>query len=334
MVVLGLDVGKDSLAAHLLLQAPLPAARLSSVPNTPAGFATLMRFAQRHGVQPDALHVVMEATSVYWEHCATALHHAGCTVSVENPARIKYFARSVLRRGKTDAMDAEIIARYGATLPPTAWRPPDQQSAEAKMLVRERASLVVTLGQERNRHHALRHRSTTSATVLALVEQRIALLEQQIAVLEDTMQTLLEAHERLGPQLQLLLSVPGFGLLSAASVLAETDGFAAITSGAQLSAFCGIAPSPHESGTSVHGRGRISKTGNAHLRRTAYLAAMGAAHSHGRLGEFYRHLRAQGKPPKVARIALARKLLRVALAVVKSGRPYEEAYQRVGLVAT
>lgn len=328
MVVLGLDVGKDSLAAHLLLEAPAPPARLPSVPNTPAGFATLLRFAGRHGVYPDTVHVVLEATGVYWEGCATALHHAGCTVSVENPARIKYFARSVLRRGKTDAMDAEIIARYGVTMPPATWRPPDQNSNEAKLLFRERAALVVTLQQERNRRHAMQHRSAASATLLTLVEQRIKLLERQIDALENAMQAIVEGHPRLGPQLRLLLSVPGFGVLSAISVLTETDGFAAIETGSQLSAFCGIAPSPHESGSSVHGRGRISKMGNAHLRRTAYLAAMGAARSKGRFGEFYRHLRSLGKPPKVARIALARKLLRVGLAVVKSGRPYREEYER------
>ncbi|MFC3832884.1 MULTISPECIES: IS110 family transposase [Deinococcus] len=328
MVVLGLDVGKDSLAACFLLPAPSGAITLPAVPNTQAGFKALLRFAHQHDVVPADLHVVMEATSVYWEECATALHEARCTVSVENPAQIKYFARSILRRGKTDCMDAETIARYGATRPPKAWHPPDQHSTELKLLVRERTALTTTVQQERNRRHAMEHRSTSSPTLLTLVDERIELLEQQIKAIEAAMKQLLAGHARLEPQMRLLLSVPGFGFLSAVSVLAETDGFSAIETGAQLCAFCGIAPSPVQSGTSVRGRGRISKMGNAHLRRTAYLAALGAAHSHGRLGVFYQHLRLAGKPPKVARIALARKLLRVGLAVVKSGQPYQEDYQR------
>ncbi|MEF2279394.1 IS110 family transposase [Deinococcus sp. YIM 134068] len=327
MHVLGLDVGKDTVFAHLLLVDGAHHS-LAAVPNTATGFDQLLRWAGKHRASPPEVHVVMEATGVYWENCAHHLHKQSCTVSVENPARIKYFARSTLRRGKNDAMDAEIIAQYGLKMQPKAWTPLSPALQELKLLIRERSALLVTLNAEQNRLHAMNHRTTASTTLVGLIQERVAFLKTQVEALETAMHGLVEPNPVLCEPLHLLMTIPGYGFLTAASVLAETDGFALIETGTQIAAYAGIAPAPFESGSSVQGRGRISKVGNAHLRRTAYLAASGAKHSKGRMGEFYRHLRAAGKPPKVALIALGRKLLRTGLAVVKSGQPYQEAYPR------
>lgn len=326
MHVLGLDIDKDTVFAHLLLTDGAHQS-LAAVPNTTAGFQQLLRWAGKHTASPAELHVVMEATGVYWEKCAQHLHEQDCTVSVENPARIKYFAHAMLRRGKTDKMDAELIAQYGVTMSPKTWTPPGPALHDLKLLVRERSALMVTLNAEQNRLHAMNHRAAASTTLVDLIQERVAFLKTQVEALETAMRELVEGECSLCEPLSLLMTIPGYGFLTAASVLAETDGFALIETGTQLAAYAGIAPAPFESGSSVQGRGRISKVGNAHLRRTAYLAASGAKHSKGRMGEFYRHLRAGGKPPKVALIALGRKLLRTGLAVVKSGQPYQEGYQ-------
>ncbi|WP_425386931.1 transposase [Deinococcus aquatilis] len=144
--------------------------------------------------------------------------------------------------------------------------------------------------------------------------------------LKTTNRALICSDDTLCKPFKLLTSIPGFGLLTAASVLAETDGFALLETGKQISAHAGIAPSPFQSGTSVKGRGRISKTGNAYLRRSAYLAALSVTRNKGHLGDFYRRLRATGKPPKVALIALGHPLLRTGLAVVRSGQRFSETY--------
>ncbi|WP_026299119.1 IS110 family transposase [Deinococcus aquatilis] len=327
MHVLGLDIGKDSIFAHLLL-VDGRCHSLAAVPNTAIGFEQLLQWARKHQVGGAELHVVMEATGVYWESCAQHLYDQGCQVSVENPARIRYFAHSKSRRGKTDAMDAELIAQYGATMSPKVWQPPSPALHELKLLVRERSALLVTLNAEQNRLHAMNHRADAGTVLLGLIQQRVAFLKVQVQTLEKAMHALVGAHTSLSEPLHLLMTIPGYGFLSAASVLAETDGFALLETGTQISAYAGIAPAPFESGSSVHRRGRISKVGNAHLRRTAYLAALGAQRSKSRMGDFYRHLRAEGKPPKVALVALGRKLLRTGLAVVKSGQPYQEAYRR------
>ncbi|WP_407543087.1 IS110 family transposase (plasmid) [Deinococcus radiomollis] len=329
MVVVGIDIGKDVLFAHLRAAEGSPAftpCALPSVENTVAGCAHLLQWAASHGNPPSDLLVVMEATGVYWETCALTLHQAGCHVSVINPAQIKLFARSVLRRGKTDTMDAEIIARYGVVMQPSVWEPPLASVEELKVLVRERETLLETLTQERNRLHALQHKARNMTTVVALVQQRIDLLKEQITALDHATHTLVSMNKGLSESLNLLLTVPGYGFVTAVSVLAETQSFRGLQSGRQLSAYAGIAPAPNQSG-SMTGTAHISKTGNEHLRRTAYLAAVGAMKCKGPVGQYYRQLRARGKPAKVALVALGRKLLGIGFAVVTSGQPYDDKFE-------
>jgi len=335
VVVLGIDIGKDVFFAHLRAAEgcpPFTPCALPNVENTVAGCAQLLCWAASHGHASAELQVVMEATGVYWETCALTLHQAGCRVSVINPAQIKLFARSVLRRGKTDTMDAEIIARYGVVMQPSPWKPPLASVEELKVLVRERETLLQTLTQERNRRHALQHKARTMTTVVALVQQRIDLLKEQITALERSMHTLVAMNTELSEPLKLLLTIPGYGFVTAASVLAETQSFLGLHSSRQLSAYAGIAPAPHQSGA-MTGPAHISKTGNEHLRRTAYLAAIGAMKCKGPVGQYYRQLRARGKPAKVALVALGRKLLGIGFAVVTSGRPYDEAFESKRMAA-
>jgi transposase len=326
MHVLGLDIGKDTVFAHLRLEQGAHHA-LNDVPNTRQGFDRIIRWAAQHGARVAELHAVMEPTGVYWERCATHLHSLGCRVSVVNPLAIKYFARSNLRRGKTDALDADIIARFGETMQPRAWSPPSDALRSLKQLLRERRALVATLTAELNRLHASQHRLQSDELVVALIRERIALLRSQVKTLGAAMRALISSDPILERAQDLLLSVPGFGFISAVTVLAETDNFALLETGEQISAYAGIAPAPFESGSSVHGRGHISRLGNAHLRHIAYLASLAARRSP-RFGAFYDQLRARGKPVKVALVALGRKLLRTALAVVRSGRAFDEGYVR------
>lgn len=153
------------------------------------------------------------------------------------------------------------------------------------------------------------------------------LLEKQMQPLEEAIRDAFARDPALQAQLDLLLSVPGFGFIAAATVLAETNGFATLEDGHQVAADAGLAPVPNQSGLSNR-KGSISKVGNAHLRRIAHLAALGARNSNSRFKAFYESLRERGKPPRLALVALARKLLRVGLAVVKSGQPYQPTYQR------
>ncbi len=330
MFVLGVDVGKSELYARLL-QIPepgkaIPLGTVRSVPNTVKGHEQLLAWLKKF-TSGEEVSVVMESTSVYWERVAITLHELGCRVSVVNPAQIKFFAKSTLRRGKTDKLDAELIARYGAVMHPARWMPPEADLVELHALLHARDNIVELQVVEAGRHHAMDHQYQPSSKALGFCEARQALLSQQLVQVNEAIHTLVHASAPLQTNVTLLQSIPGIGPLTAALLLVETMHLGQMENSNQWAAYAGLSPVPRQSGNFT-GRTHISKIGNARLRRAFYLCALTASRMKNALGDFYRHLTGQGKPKKVALIALARKLLRVAFTVLKSGQKFNPDYRR------
>lgn len=332
MYVLGIDVGKTEIYVRLVERCPGGPPKIigkqKSFDYDEKGLDELTAWLSSMLIVFSDVHAVMEATGVYWERCAFYLHRMGFVVSVVNPAQIKYFAQSSLRRGKTDSMDADIIARYGATMALKRWEPPVAELENLKLLVHERDGLVKELSQAKNRRHALNTREQPDKLVQKLTEDRIAFLKGQVEAVDQAMRERVAANTALNEQVKLLQSVPGFGFLTSLSILVETAAFSTMETSRQLAAYAGVSPAPHQSGA-MNRRGRISKIGNPRLRRIVYLAAVAATRTKTKEKAFYQRLREQGKPGKVAVTALARKLLCVGFAVVKSGKPYDPLYVRL-----
>lgn len=325
MVVLGIDVGKSELYACLLR----PEGRVvrEVVSNTPEGHVRLQQWLEAQEPVVEETTVVMEATGVYWERVALHLHLAGYQVSVVNAAQIKFYAKSTLRRGKTDKMDAELIARYGEKMRPARWMPAEREQEDLRALIHERDAVISLITLEKGRQHALDHRERAQPLVIELGQARLALLEQQRASLERALDACIAESYGLSKQVRLLSSIPGIGCLTAAIVLAETKHLRDIQHSRQWASYAGLSPVPRQSGAMV-GRCRISKIGNGRLRKAFYLSAVTASRLKNPLGDYYRRLVAAGKPKKVALVALARKILRTSFAVLRSGVDYDPAYQR------
>ena len=261
----------------------------------------------------DTYHVVMEATGVYWPGCALVLHEAGHQASVVNPAQVKLFAKSLLRRGKTDQMDAELLHLYGERMVPKAWLPTEEVYDTLKLLTREREDLVKQCTMVKNQRHAHTHRHRCPDTLLTLLDERLALLQKHIQQLDSMMEDLCQEH--LPEAFASLRSIPGVGLITACVLLGECEGFTHATSPKQVTSFVGMNPAPNQSG-SFRGHTPISKIGSPLVRKTLYLATLQAA-QHSVFKAFYERLLAKGKPNKVARIAVARKLLVIAVTLVQ-----------------
>jgi len=252
MIVLGIDIGKRELLVRMQENrdgAVQILGKRGPFANTPAGYQELTAWMLKRVT--GEVQVVMEATNVYWERCAHHFHDLGYRVSVVNPAQIKYVARSVLRRGKTDAMNAEIIARYGLVMQPGCWAPPSTVLMDLKTLTREREAVLARRTQENNHLIALRDAHHVADMVLTLAQQRLDLLDRQLASLDAALHELVEADAALAQQLKLLLSVPGFAYTSAATILAETVGFSRMETAEEISAAAGMAPSPQQSGSKM-----------------------------------------------------------------------------------
>lgn len=312
---LGLDISKLKFNACLLCEGGK--LRHKVFPNNPEGFARLPEWLGGQGGAQ--AHACMEATGAYGDSLAAYLHAHGHAVSVVNPAQIKAYARSVLSRTKTDRVDASLIARFCAERRPAAWTPPAPELRESQALVRRLESLIGMRTSEENRLSS----GIAVEAVRASVEGLPAHLAEQIKKTEALIRDLIGQHPSLKRQSELLDSIPGIGETTAAALLAEVSDFSQYQSARQVAAFAGLVPRERQSGSSVRGRVRLSKIGNARLRRALYFPAITALRCSPFFQAWAKGLRDRGKSKMAIIGAAMRKLVHLAYGVLKTGRPFD-----------
>lgn len=322
---LGLDLAK--LKFNACLARAGGKLRHKVFPNTAAGFAQLSDWLTSQGV--GRVHACMEATGTYGDSLAAYLHERGHAVSRVNPAAIKAYAQSRLSRTKTDRVDAALIAGFCAERRPPTWAPPAPELRELQALVRRLESLVEMRVMEENRLSS----GVTVEAVRESVEQLIAHLAEQIRRTETLIRDHIGRHPGLRQKRELLDSVPGIGEATAAVLLAEVPDIKEYRSARQVAAFAGLVPRERQSGSSVRGRVRLSKIGNARLRKALYFPAVTAL----RCSPFFRQwaegLRARGKSKMAVIGAAMRKLIHLAYGVLKTGRPFDPEWAQKAKIA-
>jgi transposase len=312
---LGIDVSKSQL--HMvLLQNEKPAAR-KAVNNNAHGFEQLASWLKNR--KCGDLHACLEATGIYGEAIAEYLHDQGHTVSVVNPVQIKAYGRSAMVRTKTDDVDALIIAEFCKAQRPLAWAPAPLEIRKLRALVRRRETLSEMITAETNRLE-----SALSTEVRNSITSHIEFLKRSLKELEDEMKDHLNSHPAVRDVVDKLDEIPGFGPLTAMKVVAETNGFSVCETSRQIVAYAGLNPRHYQSGN-VSRRGRISKVGNASLRKALYFAALSAKRHSQYFRPFVERLEAAGKRPKVIITAIMRKLLVLAHALVSNGSRFNPA---------
>lgn len=317
----GIDVAKDTLAVALVGPAK---PRQVTVDNTPAGHQRLITWLTKQHLT--IVRVCLEATGIYGDDVAQALYDAGYVVSVVNPARIAAYAQSQLQRNKTDAVDAVLIATFAQREQPDPWVPLDPAIRELRALLRHREALIA----QRLAEHQRRQLANHPAAVTAALDAHLAFLDDQIAMINQHIRDHLDQHPDLRRDHALLTSIPGIGPQTAACILAETGGLQRYPDGAALAAYAGLTPRQYRSGSSIHRKTRLSKVGNAGLRRGLYMPALVARQHNPVLRAFADRLAERGLAPKAVIGAVMRKLLILAFGVVKSGQPFDPAYRMVG----
>src|SRR5918997_3627818 len=301
----GIDVAADSFTAAWLPVGGTPSPAFAA-DQAPTGYAALQRRLRATAAPPAATLVVLEATGTSWVALAVALHEAGYRVAVVNPRQAHHFAKAQLRRAKTDALDAQDLARLAAALRPSPWTPPPAVYHEVRQRLVARDALLAMRPQARNQRHGLLQWPVVVEGVRRQLDELIADLDRRIAALEAEIAAVLEASD-WADSLACVTSAPGLGLITAAWLLVSTLNFTLCSGPEAVTAYVGLAPMARESGRSVRGRARIGHDGHARLRTALYLATLSAARYNPAIKVFYERLRAAGKPPKVARCAAARK---------------------------
>lgn len=314
---IGIDISKAKLDVALYRDGCYQEATFD---NNRDGYRKLVNWLKKR--RASQVPVCIEATGHYGEAVAAYLDERDYPVSVVNPARIKAYGESQLQRNKNDKQDARLIAHFCATQQPPSWTPPSPAEKELRALVRHLENLKADRTRELNRKQA----AVASDVVLETIEAHIAFLDGQIAELEQRIQEFIDQDPKLRQQQELLTSIPGIGDHTAASFLAEIPDVTRFDSARQLAAHAGLTPRQHYSGSSVHRRSRLVKTGSARLRTLFYLPALAAIRYNPIVAALADRLAARGKKRMTIVGAAMRKLVHLVYGVLKHGQPFDANY--------
>lgn len=299
--VVGVDVSKASLAI-----AVHPSGDRWTSETTPGAIEDLVTRLQTYGPQL----IVMEATAGYELPVAAAAAAAGLPVAIVNPRQVRAFAQALGRTAKTDAIDADVLALFGARVQPAPRAVVDADTRALAGLVTRRRQLLEMLGAERRRLD----QAPATGPIPRDLRHHIRWLERRVAEVDDDIGTAVQHSAIWRVHEDLLRSVPGIGPTTARTLLAELPELGRLDRRA-IAALVGVAPFNCDSGQ-FRGRRRIWG-GRASVRASLYMAALVASRHNAVLASFYRRLRDLGKPAKVALVAVMRKLLTILNAMIK-----------------
>ena len=315
MTYIGIDVSKDSFVAAYPAKSGYST---KTFKNTTSGVRQFISSL------PKGCHCVMESTGNYSMLLLYLLQQVNITVSMENPQKIKHFARAMLSTTKTDEIDAKLIALYGEKMEPTPYKIP----SESIILLKQKRTVLKQLKKQllmmTNLQESMAVLPKQDPTSKASIEQTIKFLRKQIAKMEEEITNL--SNKEYKRQMNLLTSIKGISNTIASALIIATGGFTYFSNAKQISRFWGLCPTYQQSGTSVNVKGHINRNGDTYLRSQLYVAAVSSTACNSACRETFVKMKERGKAGKVAIIAVANKLIRQAFAVVTNNRPYVDGY--------
>lgn len=305
-VVVGIDVSKDRLDVCVL-----PGGDLFVVSRNAAGLSELAERLKGLSVRV----IAIEATGGFETVVAASLASSGLPVAVVNPAQIRHFAQALGKRAKTDPIDAFVIARFAEATKPDV-RPLDDEATQLlSALITRRRQIIDMIVAETHRE-----RSVTDKSLKKSIAQLKMALERALSDIDTKIDEQIRSSPLWKAKEDLLSSVPGVGPITARTLIADLPELGRL-SPKQIAALAGLAPYTRQSGK---WRGKaFTSGGRSSVRGVLFLAAMAACRYNPVLKAFRKRLLDAGKPPKVAIIAMARKLLTILNAMIRENQPWQ-----------
>ena len=316
--VLGIDVAKNELVVCLGRMYDDWTPELygyKTFANSAKGFATLILWVNKNTDEVIPVRFTMEATGVYHESFAYFLNDNGYEVSIVLPNKISNYVRTLEIKTITDKTASEAIARFGLERKLDIWQKPRNIFKKLRQITRERGQIVEERTTVKNQLHAEQVEAEPNKSSVKRIKERIKMLNKQ--------------EKETATLVLLICSIPGIGLLTAAIILAETNGFELIRNKRQLTSYAGFDIIEKQSGISVKGKIRISKRGNKYLRKVMHLPALAAIkHDERFKAVFVRSVSKHGIKMKAA-VTVQRKLLEMTFTIFKSQLKYDKNYLKI-----
>jgi transposase len=308
---IGIDVSQDHLDAYIR-----PASIHQRFSNTPEGIAALIAWARPCAAE----RIVFESTGPYQKVAVGALLAEGLPAVVVNARQVRDFAKAMNYLAKTDKIDAAIIAHFAEVAITTVRPLESQEILDLRELSDRRGQLVHMLAMEKNQRHTAKV-AHASPKVLKSIDKHVAFLEANIRDLEKRMDQLIEGSAAFKARNDILQTITGIGPQVSRTLIAFLPELGQYNRQA-ISALVGLAPFNDDSGT--HSGQRHIRGGRTKVRLGLYQAAIAAIRHCPRMKAFFAALKARGKASRVAIIAVARKILVLANALIRDGKSYVE----------
>ena len=313
--IVGIDVSKKDLSITMILSDKNYYCNIS---NDAKGFKCFSQWLKTHKIQK--IMACMEATGRYSLDFADYLFSKKHEVSIVNPACINAFAKSKLSRHKTDKVDSKIIAEYASKSELKPYIPTDPAILELRSLYNCIQNLE---NQYRQIQNYLDERKHLSSAVIKVYEKLSYNLLKETEKIDEKIDDLLENNPAIKKDINNIQTIPGIGKKTAVAVISSLSNIRDFKNARQLAAFAGLTPREYQSGSSIKKQGKISKMGNAQLRKALYLPAMSAMQHNILMKDFANKLKLKGKRGKVVVVAIMRKLLHIIFGVIKSNTPFD-----------
>lgn len=326
----GIDVSKDILqvcVAVIDTQGKTTVKGSSKISNKLSAFQTLLTWVDKHcKVKELPIRYVMESTGVYHEQIAWYLFNRDLGVSVVLPTKAKHYLRSLGNKSKNDRIDARGLAQMGLEQNLALWQPLSKEIYTMRMLTRQHQRLQELKNQSLNQKHAIMHSQLSDKFIINQLDKLVKLYDQQIDQISQQINILLDKEPALKTKIEQLCQIKGLGLLSVATIVAETNGFTGFDNVRQLVSFAGYDVVENQSGQRV-GKTKISKKGNSRIRRILFLPAFNAV----KYGEpscqaLFKRIFERSQIKMKGYVAVQKKLLTLCFAVWKNNTAYDPLY--------
>lgn len=319
---IGIDVSKHKLDVCWLRDPQALKVKTRVFKNDKPAFKGLVEWLQKQTDQsPEAIEVMMEATGIYHEALAYALHKAGMVVYVANPYRVSEFGKSLGARSKTDKRDSIVLARFLHGRSHQRWQPEPEEVRQLKALLSRLQALDTDIQRERNRHEKAEIQNASN-TVKESIRTVTEALEAERRRLEQQVDDHFDNHPGLKNDRELLKTIPGIGQVLSSELTAMLRSREFRHAG-EPAAFAGLVPLMCISGSSVRKRPVMSKAGSGRLRAKLYLGAVVAVRHNALIKAHFERLVARGKAKMSALGAAMRKLVQMAYGVLKHQQGYD-----------
>jgi transposase len=272
----GLDVSSKKIDVCISVIDSLQKVTVKSstqISNTKKGFKTLELWIAKHKKEEISLFICMEATGIYHENCACFLYEKGFNVSIILPNKAKKYLDALGLKSKNDSIDAKGLSQMGAEQCLELWQPMGTFFYELRLLTRQHQNITELKTVLKNQLDALSYAMHQLDSVTNQLKQTIQLFEAQIKELEKEMQKHLKSNVEIYDKVKNIEQVKGLGILTIATILAETNGFTLFKNHKQLVSYAGYDVVEAQSGTRV-GKTKISKKGNSRIRRALHMPSL------------------------------------------------------------